>query len=55
MAIPIRNRRPGPYLEPRPYEQGIATTYTIRITLAHELTPGQFNEIALDMANEVWD
>lgn len=33
----------------------IATTYAIRVTLAHELTPDQFSEIAIDMANGVWD
>ena len=33
----------------------IATTYAIRVTLAHELTPDQFSEIALNMANGVWD
>ena len=33
----------------------IATTYSIRVTLAHELTPDQFSEIALNMANGVWD
>lgn len=33
----------------------VATTYTIRVTLSHELTPAQFNEIAIQMANGIWD
>ncbi|UNI13277.1 hypothetical protein JDV02_000034 [Purpureocillium takamizusanense] len=33
----------------------IATPFAIRIILSHELTPDQFSEIALDMANGVWD
>lgn len=31
----------------------MATTYSIRVTLAHELTTDQFSEISLDMANGV--
>ena len=33
----------------------LATTYSIRVTLSHELTPDQFNDIAFDMANGIWD
>ncbi|KAJ5338647.1 hypothetical protein N7452_005375 [Penicillium brevicompactum] len=33
----------------------MATTYSIRVILAHELTPDQFSDIAFDMANGVWD
>lgn len=33
----------------------IATTYSIRVTLAHELTIDQFNYISLNMGNGVWD
>ncbi|KAJ6437232.1 Glycoside hydrolase, subgroup, catalytic core [Purpureocillium lavendulum] len=33
----------------------MATTFSIRIILCHVLTPDEFNEIALDMANGLWD
>lgn len=33
----------------------MATTYSIRVTLAHELTPDQFSDISMNMANGVWD
>lgn len=32
----------------------LATTYSIRIILAHKLTTDQFSDIAIDMANGVW-
>jgi len=33
----------------------MATTYTVRVILSHELTPQQFSEIAKEMANGIWD
>ncbi|CAK7219814.1 hypothetical protein SBRCBS47491_003978 [Sporothrix bragantina] len=33
----------------------VATPFAIRVTLAHALTPNEFSEIALEMANGIWD
>lgn len=32
-----------------------ATPYAIRVTLAHELTVDEFNDVSIKMANRVWD
>ena len=33
----------------------VATTYALRVVLAHELTPDAFSDIASEMANGLWD
>ena len=33
----------------------VATPYAIRVILAHALTPAAFSEIAMEMANGIWD
>ncbi|KAF4987445.1 hypothetical protein FDECE_15435 [Fusarium decemcellulare] len=33
----------------------IATTYHIRIVLAHEITPEEFSQISDEMANGIWN